>query len=241
MTPKELATYVRYKTRTNSTTLPDAEILSYLGIRLDAVVEKSLDADEDELVLPTNATLVALQRQYSLPTDILSRLKYVEAKLDGTNWIYLDEMELSQYKRATDETTITTYFQNLEGEAHYLRYWNSIFILSGTIIDVTDGMKLWLKTYPTTPTDLTSDTDMSIDPSATSHGIPRPLHKLLAKGVVIEWKESKDKPIPLTQSEILWDKQVQDAIYTMKHGNLDKEIFGALPSALSRGNDGADY
>ncbi|MCR4305477.1 MAG: hypothetical protein NUV73_00145 [Candidatus Daviesbacteria bacterium] len=241
MTPLELATYVRYKTRTNSTTLPDAEILSYLGVRLDAIIEKSLDADEDEMVVPSNATLVASQRQYSLPLTILSRIKYIEAMLDGTNWIHLDEMELSQYKRGTDETTITTYFQNIEGEAYYLRYWNSIFILSGTIVDVTDGIKLWLKTYPWTPNDLSSDTEMNVDHSATEHGIPRPLHKLLAKGIVIEWKESKDKPIPLTQSELMWDKQVQDAIYTMKHGNLDKEIIGSIPSAQSRGDDGSNY
>jgi hypothetical protein len=241
MTPLELATYVRLKTRTNATTLTDSEILSYLGIRLDTIVEKSLDADEDEMVVPSNATLVANQRQYSLPLTILSRIKYIEAKLNGTDWIYLNEMELSQYKRGTDETTITTYFQNLQGEAHYLRYWNSIFILSGTIVDVTDGIKLWLKTYPWTPNDLSSDVDMVTDHSATEHGFPRSLHKLLAKGIVIEWKESKEKPIPLTQSELMWDKQVQDAIFTMKHGNLDKEILGALPSATSRGNDGSNY
>ena len=86
-----------------------------------------------------------------------------------------------------------------------------------------------------------SATDMSVDPSTTTHGIPKELHELWARGVVIDYKESREKPIPLTERELKYEFDKQKAIETLKHGNLDREVIGTLPPASDRGNDGSDY
>ena len=84
-------------------------------------------------------------------------------------------------------------------------------------------------------------TDMSIDPSTTTHGIPRELHELWARGVIIDYKGSREKPIPLSEQELSYRVDLEKAIETLKQGNLDREVIGALPPASDRGNEGFDY
>ena len=243
MTPAELATYVRFKTRTNATTFTDAQILALLKPRADEISRKLLDADEDIFCEPDFASLVGTpvsQREYAEPSDLLARIKRVETKLDGTNWVKLKEMDLVDYDFTTDEDSILGHFSNSEGEAKFDIARKSIWIYSGVISDVTDGLKFWLNTYPAEILDLTSTTDMSIDPSATTHGIPREVHELLARGIVIDYKESREKPIPLTQSELSYKTDLQAAIETLRHGNSDREIFASLPLASERWNNGQD-
>ena len=241
MTPAEFITFVRYKTKTNSTTFPDAEILSYMAMRQDEIAHAILKTDEDILLIPQTMGLIADRRDYALPSDILSRIKRVEAKLDGTNWLKLDEIDLTQitFPIAT-ETDITTHYANLEGECAFDILRKALYIYSGTIITVSGGLKVYCDTYPTAITDLTSVTDMSVDPSDTTHGIPRPMHKIWAMGVIIDYKESKDKPIPLTEREQNYEMEMQKAIETLKHGNLDREVIGSLPPSDEVWNDGAD-
>jgi hypothetical protein len=236
MTPAQFAEYVRLKTRTNSTTFTDADIIIFMRQRQDEIAQAILKADEDILLVPQTDSLVANQRDYSFPTDILSRIKRVEAKLDGTNWIKLNEIDITQHKYPTDETNITYYFSNLEGEAFYDILRNQLYIYSGTITNVSNGLKLWCNTWPTAITDLTSTTEMNIDPSTTTHGIPRPLHEIWARGVIIDYKQSRERPIPLGEGELKYEVDLQKAIETIKHGNLDREVIASVPY-----NDGSQY
>ena len=248
MTPTEFATFVRLKTKTNSTTFVDADILAFMAVRQDEIAEAILKADEDILLVPQYTDLKADQRDYMMPSDILTRIKRVEAKLDGTNWIPLTEIDITRidYPIVT-EANITSVFNNSQlsdGNSNGARFdilRKSLSLYSGTIIDVTDGLRLWCDTYPTAVTDLSSSTDMSVDPSTTTHGIPRSMHRIWAKGVIIDYKESKDKPIPLTEREQAYEFDLQKAIQVLKHGNLDREVIGDLPSSSTRGYEGYDY
>ena len=82
---------------------------------------------------------------------------------------------------------------------------------------------------------------MSVDPSTTTHGIPRSMHEIWARGVIIDYKESREKPIPLSEREGKYEVDKQTAIETLKHGNLDREVIGDIPPQDDRGNEGADY
>src|SRR3990172_1228035 len=220
MTPIECAAWIRLKTRTNSTTFTNADIVTFLRQRQDEIAQAILEADEDILLIPQIVDLVSsvTQRDYPFPTDILSRIKRVEARLDGTSWLKLSEMDITQHERPTDEANIINYFSNEEGNCFYDLIRKSMYIYSGTITANAGGLKLWCDTYPTTITDMTSGVDMSVDPSTTTHGIPRPMHKIWATGVVIDYKSSKEKPIPLTESENNYEFDLQKAIKTLKHG-----------------------
>lgn len=242
MTQKDLADYVRFKTKTDSTTFSDANMLMIANIEKDEIAKRIIKVNEDYFGTPALASLVANQREYAFPLDILSQIKYVEAKLDGTNWLHLSELDIVSYGRTTDESTITSYFQNLEGEAFYDIFRGSLWIYSGTITSVSNGLKLWYMSWPADFTDLSEDTrDISQAPTTTSHGFPKQFHKLLAKKTIIEWKESQDTPVQLTQSEMNWEQEMQETLDSIKNQNLDRVVTGALPDPMYRGNNGADY
>jgi len=240
MTPAELATHVRYKTRTNSTTFTDVQMLPLLKFRRDEITRRLLEADENLFKVTYSENLVANQRQYPFQNDFL-RLHKVEAKLDGTNFIVLKEIHLGAHDKPTDETNITYRFANLEGEACYEKIHQGIYIYSGTITLVTNGLKTKYAKEATVITDLASATDMADAINNTSHGLPKAVHELLARGVIIDYKESREKPIPLSERELKYEVDLQKAIESIKHGNLDREVIGQLPDQSDRGNEGADF
>lgn len=241
MSPLELATNVRFKTRTNATTFTDAQILSLLKLRRDEIARRLLDVDEDIFCEPDYATLALGQREYPEPLDLLSRIKRVEAKLDGINWVKLSEIDINDQDFTTNEDSILAHFSNEQGKAKFDISRKSLWLYCGTVIAVTKGLKLWLNTYPAEITDLSSTEDMAIDPSSTTHGIPREVHEILARGIVIDYKESREKPIPLTQTELSYESDLERAILSLKHGDLDREILATIPPASERGNNGYDY
>ena len=216
--------------------------------RQDEIAEAILKADEDILLVPQYTNLVADQRDYDFPNDILTRMKRAEAKLDGSDWIVLTEIDITSIATSiATESDITDAFNNSlyeEGNPNGARFdiiRKALNIYSGTIINVTDGLRLYCDTYPTAVSNLAGVADMSVDPSDTTHGVPRPMHRLWAKGVVIDYKESRPKPIPLTERELAYEIDLQRAIETLKHGNLDREVLGELPPASSRGYEGSHY
>lgn len=241
MSPADVAQYVRWKTRTDSTSFPDSEMLLLLNMFKDDFAEDIVDVNEDYFGMPYTTDLVEDRREYPFPTDNLIKLKQIEAKLDGTNFIKLEELDLNQYRGVTDETTITKNFNNIEGEAFYDLFRESIWIYSGSITDVTNGLKLWGFLYPSDITDMTSTQDMSIPPSTTEHGIPRALHRLLAMRMVIEYKNNQDTPIPLDEREKMFDKLYERALEKITNVNLDRSYEAQIPEKTDRGNDGWNY
>ena len=244
MTPEELATYVRLRTRTNSTTFTNADMLVLANIVKEDVCQRALETDEDIFLVPTYLNLVADQREYPLPTNLLSRIKRVEAKLDGTNYIKLDEIDLTEWDHPlTSETDITYYFSNEQGKAKFDLIRHSVWIYSGSITSVTDGLRIWDNTYPPNIVSMAGTTDMSVDPSTTTHGIPRALHKVIATGIIIEYKTSREKPIPLTEREQKYEFDLEKAIQSLKKQNYDREVIGSIPETDINGNnlDGSDY
>lgn len=240
MTPAELATYVRFKTRTNTTTFTDANILALLKIRCVEIASKLLETGNDEFLISYTEDLVDNTRFYAFQDDFM-KLKKVEAKLDQTNFIVLEQMDISQHDKPTDETNITYQFSNLEGEAFYDLQHDGIYIYSGTIEDVTDGLVTKYAKEPAVITDLASVVDMSAYLTATTHGYPKRVHELLARGVIIDYKESREKPIPLTEREAKYEFDLQKAINELKNADLDNEIIARLPDQQDRGNEGAEF
>jgi len=243
MSPADLSAYVRLKTRTNSTTLTNADLLILTNVVIDDVIARALEVDEDIFLVPTYMNLVLNQREYPLHSNILSRIKRVEGKLDGTNYIKLFSFDLLDHdKPVTGEANITSNFSNDEGEAYYDIMRKALWVYSGSITAVTDGLRIWVNTWPSLLTDMTSSTAMETDPSTTAHGIPRELHKVIATGVIIEWKGSREKSIPLNERELKWEFSLEKAIQVLKKSTYDREIIGNLPDNDSlMGDDGSDY
>jgi len=224
-------------TRTNSTTFVDADILALMKIRQDELAKEIIDVDEDILLIPQYTSLVADQREYPLPQDMLASIKRIEAKLDGTNYIKLKELDIVSLKNSIlTESEITENFSNEEECAYYDLSRKSIYLYSGTITSVTDGLRVWVNTWPSAIGDLSATDDMSQDPSTTNHGIPRELHEIWARGVIIDWKGSREKPIPLTEKELSYKIDKIAAINSLKPQSRDRQVIGSVPY-----NDGSEY
>jgi hypothetical protein len=241
MTQQEYANYIRLKTRTNSTTFTDANIMLVSNIFIDEFAKDILKVNEDYFGMPQTTDLVVNQREYPLPADLLNQIKFVEAKLDGVNWITLSELDLLNYRGTTGEDAIVGAFSNSQGSAKYDLFRGSLWLYSGAIIDVTGGLKLWAFSWPAHLTSLGGTTDMSIDPTTTTHGFPRAFHKLLATRVIIEWKELADRPIPLTGSEMTFAGDYQNAINSIRNPNLSRVIVARTPSSAQTGDNGFNY
>ena len=230
------ATLVRYYTKTNSTTFTNADILTLANIFKDDIAGLiARHVGEDYFGLRFERDLLAGVREYELPAELMSRIKYLEAKLDGENWTKLNETDLTKYGKTTDESTIRSIYADRSPEFDI--FDQSIFILSGdAIIYVKNGLKLWSIIFPADFASLSSTEDMSTPPDDYTHGFPRQFHELLARRVSIAYKSSKDRPIPLSEKEQSYEADVATVIQTMRDKNLDRSVKPTVPY-----NDGSDY
>ena len=127
----------------------------------------------------------------------------------------------------------------LEKEPSFDIFGGEITIYSDSaIIDVTEGLILWSIIYPADLTSLTGTSDMSENPTLTSFGMPTELHFVWATKVIIEYKQSKEKPIPLTERELNVNNDLTLAINSLKGLNLDRSVVATMPDC---GNNGQDF
>ena len=99
---------------------------------------------------------------------MMSRIRYLQIKLDGEKWERLNDM--ATYKNTTDDSTIKEVYAGKKPE--FIIFNSSIFILSGEDISyVEDGLKLWSIIYPKDFTDLSLTEDMSTPPDDYSFPI----------------------------------------------------------------------
>ena len=232
MTLAKLTSYVRRKTKTDSTTYPDADLLADANIIKDDIAGEIIKANEDYFGIPATTNLVADQRVYPFPDDILGNIKRIEVAFETDTplaFIKITELDLTRYKKGMNEAAIIHNFSNADGEAFFDIYRKALRIFSGTIIAVTKGLKLWYTQYPADFTDLTSTVDMSVDPSTIKAGFPRPLHRVLATGIIVDFKTSKEVPMALTEGEELYEFKLHQSIGTLKGMNLDREVQGTIP------------
>lgn len=234
----EFATYIRFHTKTDSVTLTDAELVALANVKKDDIAKEIAKGNEDIFGMWYLRDLEAGVREYSFPANILSNIKGVEACVanEGTEFKKFDEFDLTKYRQTTLEADIR---QQFSGKYLFDIFRKSLWLYTGEeIIDVTDGLKLWAIQFPAdlTTNILASTADMSVDPSTTSHGMPREAHEIWARSVIIEYKNSKEKPIPLTEKELNYENDLQKVLNALKGTNLDRQNLASVPT-----NTGENY
>ena len=234
----ELANLVRLRTKTNTTTFTDADMLFLANMFLYEFAKVINDANEDLFGSISTTDLIADQREYTLPTDILNKIKAVEAKFSSSgDWLRLAEFDINSDKRPTSETDIVANFANEKDRCFYDIYRNSLFIFSGTITNVTGGLKLYSFSEPDPFADMTNNTvDISADPAPTGHGLPKSFHELLARRISIEYKSNAQQPIPLSMVEQKFDYDFQIALNAIKGRNLDRAVIAKVPLVHDNGS-----
>ncbi len=241
MTGTTFASYIREKTKTNSTTLTDARIVTLSNVVKDDLATKIItNVDEGYFDMEMVADLEANIRDYSFENGIVKNLRYAHAKLDGTNPSYLTEGDFSLFetqKLPMDETNIRSLYAARKPQ--YLITGISLKILSGEAITaVTEGLKVVGEVFPEdiAAGDLASSSDLSIAASTTTHRLPRAAHRVWAKMVVIEYKQSREKPIPLTEDEKKIELDLEELYKTLRKRNAVRSFTAAVPQ-----DDGQNY
>ena len=239
MTGTQLAALIRLKTSTNSTTFSNADMLVYVNLMKDDIASQIVERNNGMFLVPSTFNLVADQREYAFPDDMLNRLHKLEIKFAASDSRF-PSTYIKDYNGSETESEIVKYFTNSIGEfAHTIRR-RAVLVLSGTIIAVTGGGRFWYHVFPADLANMTGSTDLGVDPSTTTFGIPRQFHELLARRVSIEYKSNRPKPLPLNALELNYNNDLKLALDAIAHIDNSGEIVGNLPSSSDMWNDGHD-
>jgi hypothetical protein len=239
----EVIDLARRKSKTNSSTFSDSDMLLYLKAKIPQFQSDIEKANEDYMgsiefrdLRPTGDGTytdngeIYISREYNLPTDMISRLKFVSAKLDGENWIRLKQYDLNDIKIPFEEKNILEHFNNTQGIAGYEIFRGSLFLLTGEIKEeVPDGLKIWTYSYSALPTVIPvagSEQDVDLD----VYGIPEIMHELLATALCIEWKNNLETPVPLTINEQNYYDLYEKALRSLRALDRDQEVQFSRPA-----------
>jgi len=229
------ASYIRLRTKTNSTTLTDATIVITANVIKDDLASKIIsNVDEGYFDMEMVRDLEANIRDYTFENDVVKNLKYATAKLDGTNPVYLTESDWGaiegEKKPLLEDTSIKELYAARNPQ--FLITGRSLKILSGNNIGATvDGLKVVGEVFPEdiTPTMLAATTELSIPSSDTQHAIPRAAHRIWAKMVVVEYKQSREKPIPLTEDEKKIELDLDELYKELRKRNAVRSFTAGVP------------
>ena len=209
------------------------------------------DIKGNYFIVPAIDNLVAGQREYAFPDDVLNSLYSIEFaftntldSFSGIQYILALPDDFRKWGQARTEANIQAHYSNSQGRVGYELQRRSIYLLSGAIdattlgsSTITSGVRLRYRAYPADLTDLTSNaTDMSVDPTTTTFGFPKQFHELLARRVSIEFKGSRPKPIPLSPLEAKYENDLEKMLQAIDDPDMSGEIRGTLPY-----DDGSQY
>lgn len=240
MTGQKLADLIRYRTRTNTVTFTDTDMLPLVNIFKDEISSMIVERNVGYFLVPAKFDLVANQREYSFDDNQLSRIHKLEIKFASTDSRFPSTF-IKDYGGSETESEIVKNFSNAPGGfAHIIRR-RSLLILSGTIIAVTDGGRLWYHLYPADLANLTGTTGLEVDPTNTTFGFPRQFHELLARQVTIEYKGRQPKPLPLSPKELAFDRDLQTQLDAISSIDNSGELISLLSSDDNFGDDGWRY
>ena len=209
MTGTNFASYIRHRTKTNSTTLSNADIVLLANVVKDDLAALiATNVDENYFDMEMTRDLEADIRDYTFESDVLKNCRYVAAKLDGSNWTYLTEADFGMMEGVKEPMMENTYVKSYyaDKKAQYLISGMGIRILSGNDITAVDeGLKVVAEVYPEDigAGDLGA-ADLSTPSSDQTLRLHRATHRVWAKMVSIEYKQSREKPIPLKKKKKLW-------------------------------------
>lgn len=226
MTGAQYLALLRIYTRSNSTTFTTADVVTLSNSAQDWMAQQIEAVNEGFFSMDQTTDLVADQRVYTLPAGMMNRIEKVYVKFPTWDkWRTATEAQLSMEPWPLDETTIEARYSDYNPQFFLRR--NSIILLTKSAIPAgTAALNLWAKAYPSpfSTTTLTSNADLSVSPTSTGVGIPRQMHELLCRRVSIEYKQNRDRPVPLTEREQLFDQDFQKAINAIAGQNIQRSV-----------------
>jgi hypothetical protein len=230
MTPSELKTRILAKLNIIASDFSD--ILTVLNIKKDDIAARISATGHGHFGTMGYIDLVASttfrEREYPLPINCL-RLKAAFLSFDGSTWVRAKIRQLNDLRDLLmNESDITGKYSNTNPVIFLFR--QSMWILSGTITAVEDGIQLWYDVMPDDVPDIdeaTTDIATALDPTTTVQiGFPAAFHDLLCRGVCLDYKETNE--IPLTAYEANYEAELDRKLKDIEPMNQDEIIETAV-------------
>jgi hypothetical protein len=195
-------------------------------------------------IVPDMDDLIADQREYALADDTLWHVFSVECAFTNTpdslgNLAYILGVptDFSKFGVSRTEANIRSYFANNFLNFGYEIQRRAIYILSGAIDSVTiggatvpNGIRIRYRAYPADLTQLTDDTvDLSVDPTTTTFGFPKPFHELWAQRASMDWKSDNPGAVPPSALDASFVVDLEAALEGLDNSDMSREIFGTVP------------
>ena len=234
----ELANLIRYKTKTTTATFKDTDMLPLVNAFKNEIASLISQRNTSVWVIPATDTFTAAQREYAQPSDVLNHLISIEIAFSATTplaYVKLEPINPRSWGKSLTEANITADFSNI-APRYFLRR-RSFYLLSGAIdattlgaASITAGVRVTYRAYPADLPDLTNNSvDLATDPTTTTFGFPTQFHELLARRVGMEWKQSRPKPIQLSQLELNYENDLEKQLQAISRENFDEEIIANVP------------
>ena len=245
MTCNDIKNYVCGKLHLNNETefqSKHTDMVDVANMVLDdlygAISWKNLGYFGEYSVLNTTGSI----RIYAIPATVLNKITNIEVNLgvSTADWKPLTmkiKNDIPDF--VFNETWITEKYSN-EDPVGFI-FGGNLYILSGTFPANSPGIRFWYIDFP----DPIDSMDGTIELSAiktvnlptggtTAIGLPRQFHRLLANGIIIDFKEANE--ISLVGRETTYDQDLSKKLNELSPLNTDEEIKAAIPE-----DDGSEY
>lgn len=174
-------------------------------------------------------------RIYPIPATLLNKIVSIEVDTgDSTvDWKPLTmraKNDISDF--VFNESWITGRYNN--ENPHGFIHGGNLYILSGTLSANSPGIRFWYVDFPDSIASMDSTTELSVIKTVntptggtTAIGLPRQFHRLLANGIIIDYKEANE--LPLVGREQLFDQDLSRKLMELSPLNTDEEVIAEIP------------
>ena len=245
MTPLQIKNYVLRKLHVDEDEFYDGhtDMETVANLILDdiygAISWKNLGYLGDYKAVDTTGSV----RIYPIPDSLLNKITNIEVNLGTTS----EDWKALTMKHKNDipdfvfnESWITENYGDSQPFAFI--FGHNLYILSGGPFPAnTPGIRFWYVDFPDKIDSMDGTTDLSIIKTVnlptggtTAIGLPRQFHRMLATGIVIDYKEANE--LPLVGREQLFDQDLKKKLDELSPLSADEEIKASIPT-----DDGSDY
>jgi hypothetical protein len=226
MTGTNLATLIRKKTKSTSTTYPDADMLIDVNVFKNEIAARIQRERPNAFVKSYLGNLVLDTRRYYVPIDVMNNMTSLELKFASSgNFVLAKAIKRTDDGYPLQESIIIQNYSN--DDPYYFHEGKSFYVLSGSIISVTGGYKIYYNAFPTDLANMTGVIELAIT-SDSAVGFPIEFQELLARRCSIEYKSINK--MALNAVELNYEADLKRAIENFSIPNLDEELTGKLPA-----------
>lgn len=205
---------LRTHTGTDDVTLPKETIAAFVNSELEgfSILATLPNLQETYLGKTIPMNLANDTREYTIPNNVI-RTHNIEINYGGI-WVRMKEISLERMDAAINEEEVQKFFKNRL--PMYSIYGGKYYIWTpDPITELIGWLKIYASVYPTEFDENDFEENNIVEMSEVNE-LPRQFHQVLQKRVIISYKESRDKPIPLTQSEQMYKGDLETVLKSMR-------------------------